>query len=81
VLTGHGASLDALGRLVFTARRVAGEDVAILDYRDAIPHTGSSTVEVLPDTPLAAREAILMRLDARSAGGRFARGASTAIGL
>jgi hypothetical protein len=81
VLTGHGASLDALGRLVFTARRVAGEDVAILDYRDAIPHTGSSTVEVLPGTPLAAREAILMRLDARGASGRFARSAPTAIGL
>jgi hypothetical protein len=81
VLTGHGASLDALGRLVFTARRVAGEDVAILDYRGAIPHAGSSTVEALPDMPLAAREAILVRLDARNASGRFARGASTAIGL
>jgi len=81
VLTGHGASLDTLGRLVFTARRVAGEDVAILDYRGAIPHAGSSTVEQLPEMPLAAREAILVRLDARNAGGRFARGPSTAIGL
>jgi hypothetical protein len=80
VLTGHGASLDALGRLVFTARRVAGEDVAILDYRGAIPNTGSSTVETLPDSPLAAREALLARLDARGASGRFARGPSTAIG-
>ncbi|WCB96908.1 hypothetical protein DSM104299_05678 [Baekduia alba] len=81
VLTGRGASLDALGRLVFTARRVAGEDVAILDYRGAIAHTGSSTVEALPDTPLAAREAVLARLDGRSASGRFARGPSTVIGL
>jgi MerR family transcriptional regulator, light-induced transcriptional regulator len=79
VLTGHGASLDALGRLVFTARRTAGEDVVILDYRGAIPSTGSSTVEALPDTPLAARETVLARLDARAAG-RFARGPSTAIG-
>jgi hypothetical protein len=31
--------------------------------------------------PLAAREAILVRLDARGSSGRFARGASTAIGL
>jgi MerR family transcriptional regulator, light-induced transcriptional regulator len=80
VLTGHGASLDALGRLVFTARRIAGEDVVILDYRGAIPNTGSSTVETLPETPLAAREALLARLDARGASGRFARGPSTAIG-
>jgi hypothetical protein len=70
-----------LGRLVFTARRVAGDDVAILDYRGAIAHTGSSTVEELPDQPLAAREALLIRLDTRLSGGRFARGPSTAIGL
>jgi MerR family transcriptional regulator, light-induced transcriptional regulator len=81
VLTGRGASLDALGRLVFCARRIAGETVAILDYRGAIPHAGSSTVETLPDTPLAAREAILARLEGRSAAGRFARGASTPIAL
>jgi hypothetical protein len=81
VLTGHGASLDALGRLVFTARRVAGEDVAILDYRGAIPHAGSSTVEVLPDGPLAAREAILARIDGRAGTGRFARGPSRAVGI
>jgi hypothetical protein len=31
--------------------------------------------------PLAAREAILLRLEARGASGRFARGPSTAIGL
>lgn len=81
VLTGRGASLDALGRLVFTARRVVGEDVAILDYRGAIAHTGSSTVEALPDTPLAAREAVLARLEGRSSTGRFVRGPSTVIGL
>jgi hypothetical protein len=81
VLTGRGASLDALGRLVFTARRVAGEDIAILDYRGAIAHTGSTTVEMLPEAPLAAREAVLARLDGRSGTGRFARGPSTAIGL
>jgi MerR family transcriptional regulator, light-induced transcriptional regulator len=66
---------------VFCARRVMGGTVAILDYRGAIPHAGSSTVEVLPDMPLAAREAILVRLDARNSSGRFARGPSTAIGL
>ena len=81
VLTGHGASLDAVGRLVFAARRLTGEAVAILDYRGAIPHAGGSTVEVLPDQPLAAREAILARVEGRASKGRFARGPSTAIGL
>jgi hypothetical protein len=73
VLTGRCASLDALGRLVFTARRVAGESVAILDYRGAIPHSGSSTVEQLPSTPLAAREVVLARIEGRRSTGRFAR--------
>jgi MerR family transcriptional regulator, light-induced transcriptional regulator len=81
ILAGRGASLDALGRLVFTARRIAGDEVAILDYRGAVAHTGSSTVEALPEAPLAAREALLARLDGRSGTGRFARGPSTAIGL
>jgi hypothetical protein len=36
---------------------------------------------MLPDAPLAAREALLARLDGRAGSGRFARGASAAIGL
>jgi hypothetical protein len=36
---------------------------------------------VLPDAPLAAREALLARLEGRAAAGRFARGPSTAIGF
>ena len=80
VLTGRGASLDALGRLVFTARRVVGEAVAILDYRGAIPHAGSSTVQQLPTTPLAAREAVLARVEGRPASGRFPRRSARAVG-
>jgi hypothetical protein len=76
VLTGRCASLDVLGRLVFTARRVAGDAVAILDYRGAIPHSGGSTVEALPDLPLAARDVVLARVDGRrTASVRFARAA------
>jgi len=81
VLTGRGASLDALGRLVFCARRVVGEGLAIVDYRGAIPNAGGSTVEALPDGPMAAREAILARLEGRAYVGRFARGPSTAVNL
>jgi hypothetical protein len=81
VLTGRRASLDALGRLVFCARRVAGDTVAILDYRGAIPNAGGSTVERLPDSTMGAREAVLARVEGRSVAVRLLRGASTAIAL
>jgi len=55
VLTGTRASLDALGRLVYAARR-AGGDVRVYDYRGALGETGASTVPSLPARPLAARD-------------------------
>lgn len=55
VLTGTRASLDALGRLVYAARR-AGGDVRVYDFRGALGETGASTVPRLPDRPLAARD-------------------------
>jgi predicted DNA-binding transcriptional regulator AlpA len=55
VLTGTRASLDALGRLVFAARRAGGE-VRVYDFRGALPETGASTVPRLPERPLAARD-------------------------
>ncbi|MBI5106845.1 MAG: MerR family transcriptional regulator [Solirubrobacterales bacterium] len=81
VLTGQGASLDALGRLVYTARRVSGDEVVVVDYRGAIPHAGSSTVERLADAPLAARDGLLERLDGRSSSRRFPRRDASAVGL
>ncbi len=59
VLTGRGASLDVLGRLVYAARRTGGEHVEVFDYRGALPQTGHSTVPRLGDTPLAARDHLL----------------------
>jgi DNA-binding transcriptional MerR regulator len=55
VLTGTRASLDALGRLVYAARR-AGSEVGVYDFRGALPETGASTVPRLPERPLAARD-------------------------
>jgi MerR family transcriptional regulator, light-induced transcriptional regulator len=81
VLTGGRASLDALGRLVYAARRVGGDDLVIVDFRGAIPHTGTSTVEQLPEAPLAAREALLARLEGRAATGRFRRPGTHVVGL
>jgi DNA-binding transcriptional MerR regulator len=66
VLTGRGASLDALGRLVYAAR--SGERrVEVFDYRGALPDTGASTVCRLGDEPLGARDALLERLEGRRA--------------
>jgi DNA-binding transcriptional MerR regulator len=65
ILTGRGASLDALGRLVFAARRVGGDRVTVFDFRGALPETGASTVERLGDRPLAARDRLVAHLDGR----------------
>jgi hypothetical protein len=46
VLGGRGAQLDALGRLVYAARQSLGE-VAVFDFRGAVPDTGASTVQRL----------------------------------
>jgi DNA-binding transcriptional MerR regulator len=80
VLAGRGASLDVVGRLVYSARRVCSDGVAILDFRGAIPHAGDSTVQELPEDLLEARQAILEGLGTQQgARGRFARGPSRAI--
>jgi DNA-binding transcriptional MerR regulator len=66
VLAGRRASLDALGRLVFAARRSEGH-VEVFDYRGAVPETGASTVTRLGPGPLAGREALLEYLDGPAA--------------
>jgi DNA-binding transcriptional MerR regulator len=67
VLTGRHASLDALARLVYAARREREAPVAVFDYRGALPETGASTVERLAGRPLAAAERIAAAVDGRSA--------------
>jgi DNA-binding transcriptional MerR regulator len=62
VLTGRGASLDAIGRLVYAVRGVA-QEVTVVDYRGAVPDTGASTVCRLGRTPLAARDTLIALLD------------------
>jgi MerR family transcriptional regulator, light-induced transcriptional regulator len=67
VLTGRHASLDALARVVYAARREGGEPVAVYDFRGALPDTGASTVERLAGAPLAAAERIVAGFDGRPA--------------
>jgi DNA-binding transcriptional MerR regulator len=62
VLTGHRASLDAIGRVVYAVRTVVQEAV-VFDFRSAVPDTGASTVCRLGDTPIGARDLLLARLD------------------
>ena len=62
VLTGRGATLDAIGRLVYAVRSVV-QKVVVFDYRGAVPDTGASTVSRLGHSPVAARDLLLARLD------------------
>ncbi|MEA2324513.1 MAG: MerR family transcriptional regulator, light-induced transcriptional regulator [Solirubrobacteraceae bacterium] len=66
VLTGCHASLDALARLVYAARRDRGDGVSVFDFRGALPETGASTVERLGSRPLAAAERILAVVEGRA---------------
>lgn len=61
VLSGGRASLDALGRLVYTARQSQGE-VQVFDYRGALPETGASTVERLGPGPIEAAATLRERV-------------------
>jgi DNA-binding transcriptional MerR regulator len=65
VLAGRHSSLEALGRIVY-ATRAGGRPVAIVDFLGALPDTGASTVRRLPAAIVAARDALLDRLEARS---------------
>jgi MerR family transcriptional regulator, light-induced transcriptional regulator len=62
ILTGRRVSLDSIGRVVYAVRSIVRE-VVVFDYRGAVPDTGASTVFRLGDTPVAARDALLFRLE------------------
>jgi DNA-binding transcriptional MerR regulator len=66
VLTGRGASLDMLGRVVYAARR-SGTGVGVFDFRGALPESGASTVPRLGPGALAARDELTAHLDGRAA--------------
>jgi DNA-binding transcriptional MerR regulator len=66
ILTGRRVSLDSIGRLVYAVRSAVRE-VVVFDYRSAVPDTGASTVCRLGDNPVAARDALLARLEQATA--------------
>ncbi len=57
VLAGGGASLDAIGRLVYAARRGVG-DIDVLDFRGALPDSGASTVRRIGPGLVEAADAV-----------------------
>ncbi len=72
VLSGGGAPVDTLARLVFAARQATGDGVAVLDFRGALPAGNASLVERLPGDPLAARDRLLAVVTAPPAAARRA---------
>lgn len=64
VLAGSGAELDAVGRLVYAARRAIRE-IDVLDFRGALPDSGASTVTRIGPGVSAAVEAVCARLTDR----------------
>jgi MerR family transcriptional regulator, light-induced transcriptional regulator len=66
ILSGPNASLDTIGRLVYAVRSVV-QRATVFDYRGAVPDTGASTVCRLGETPTAARDILLARLDSARA--------------
>lgn len=66
ILTGRRVSLDSIGRLVYAVRSMVRE-VVVFDYRSAVPDTGASTVFRLGESPVAARDALLARLQPTAA--------------
>ncbi|MFZ1994558.1 MAG: MerR family transcriptional regulator [Solirubrobacteraceae bacterium] len=66
ILTGRRVSLDSIGRLVYAVRSVVRE-VVVFDFRSAVPDTGASTVFRLGENPVAARDALLSRLEQATA--------------
>jgi DNA-binding transcriptional MerR regulator len=65
VLAGRPSDLDALGRLVFAARRIGGDGVLVCDFRGAVPDTGASTITRLGDEPIAATGHLVDAIDGR----------------
>jgi DNA-binding transcriptional MerR regulator len=63
VLCGSGATLDAVGRLVYAVRQM-GSEAPLFEYRGSMPVTGSHSVPSLGDLPTDAVRHLRARVDA-----------------
>jgi hypothetical protein len=55
VLCGNGATLDVVGRLVYTARQL-DSGASVFEYRDAMPVTGKHSIRSLGARPTEAAQ-------------------------
>jgi hypothetical protein len=62
VLCGSGATLDAVGRLVYAVRQT-GSQAPLFEYRGAMPVTGSHSVPSLGDLPTDAVRHLRARVE------------------
>ncbi|MDX6642751.1 MAG: hypothetical protein QOD76_713, partial [Solirubrobacteraceae bacterium] len=62
VLCGSGATLDAVGRLVYAVRQT-GSRAPLLEYRGSMPVTGNHSVPSLGDLPTDAVRHMRARMD------------------
>jgi MerR family transcriptional regulator, light-induced transcriptional regulator len=81
VLAGGGASLEALGQLVYAVRQSMGGELEVLDYRGALPDTGASMVRRLPDEPRAAADALREPIASGTRAAWQARGSAVVAGV
>jgi hypothetical protein len=63
VLCGSGATLDAVGRLVYSVRQM-GSNAPLYEYRGAMPVSGSHSVPSLGELPTDAVRHLRLRVDA-----------------
>ena len=64
VLCGSGATLDAVGRLVYAVRQM-GSAAPLFEYRGSMPVTGNHSVPSLGDLPSEAVRHMRARVDVR----------------
>jgi DNA-binding transcriptional MerR regulator len=76
VLCGNGATLDVVGRLVYTARQL-DSGAPVFEYRDAMPVTGKHSIRSLGARPTEAAE----NLKAVCDGGTFEVAGDTGEGV
>ena len=62
VLCGSGATLDAVGRLVYAVRQT-GSKAPLYEYRGAMPVSGSHSVPSLGELPSGAVRHLRARID------------------
>ena len=66
VLCGSGATLDVVGRLVYSARQL-GSGARVFEYRDAMPVSGRHSIPSLGATPTEAAATLKAAVDGRAA--------------